>query len=128
MAKSKGLTAELMRVLELTDNSALKKELEESDILSDIALAFLDYRIKHGLSQVQMAEIIGVSQPMVVKLESGDNNPTVKQLAEICRKLRLNLIVKIAEESKPTIKGYYSRLVSSETQNYIYNNREVCSA
>ena len=44
------------------------------EIYYQISTALFDYRIKHNLSQKKLAEKLGVTQPMVAKLESGDYN------------------------------------------------------
>ena len=66
-------------------------EAREKDSLFDIyykiSIALFDYREKHKLSQKKLAGILGVTQPMVAKLESGDYNYTVEQLWKIATKL-----------------------------------------
>ena len=48
-----------------------------------LALALLDARESRGLSQSQLAEICGVSQAYISKLESGEANPTIGKLGSI---------------------------------------------
>jgi transcriptional regulator with XRE-family HTH domain len=57
------------------------------EIYYQISTALFDYRIKHNLSQKKLAEKLGVTQPMVAKLESGDYNYTIEQLWKIANKL-----------------------------------------
>lgn len=61
------------------------------DIYYNIATAILDYRKDNGLSQKDLASVLGVSQAMVSKLESGDYNYSVEQLWKISRKLGMDL-------------------------------------
>lgn len=67
------------------------KENQEMDELYDIyykiSTALFDYRLKYGLSQRKLAEKLGVTQPMVAKLESGEYNYTIEQLCKIANKL-----------------------------------------
>jgi putative transcriptional regulator len=42
-----------------------------------------------GLTQLQLAERLGVSQPVVAALESGRGNPTVGQLAAVAGALQV---------------------------------------
>ena len=39
--------------------------------LDELARACVEYRVKHGLTQVQMAKLCGVSAPTIVSLEAG---------------------------------------------------------
>ena len=48
-----------------------------------LALALLDARESKGLSQSQLAELCGVSQAYISKLESGEANPTIGKLGSI---------------------------------------------
>lgn len=50
------------------------------NIYYQISTTLFDYRLKYNLSQKQLAERLGVTQPMVAKLESGDYNYTIEQL------------------------------------------------
>lgn len=59
------------------------------DIYYKISVALFDYRVKHGLSQKELAKILDITLPMVAELESGDYDYTVKQLWEIAIKLNM---------------------------------------
>lgn len=45
------------------------------------------YRADHGLTQRQLAELLGVSQPRVAKMESGEQNPDFETVIAAVRKL-----------------------------------------
>jgi transcriptional regulator with XRE-family HTH domain len=44
-----------------------------------------------GLTQLQLAERLGVSQPVVAALETGRGNPTIGQLAAVAAALQVGL-------------------------------------
>lgn len=44
-------------------------------------------RKQEGLTQEQLAEVIGVSRSAISRWESGDMEPTIKNLAELARTL-----------------------------------------
>ncbi len=48
-------------------------------------------RAAKGLSQEQLADIIGVSRQTINAIEKGDYNPTVKLCISICRALGVTL-------------------------------------
>lgn len=62
-----------------------------------ISTALFDYRLKYDLSQKKLADKLGVTQPMVAKLESGDYNYTVEQLWKIALKLNFKLNIEFLE-------------------------------
>lgn len=48
-------------------------------------------RAEKGLSQQQLAELVGVSRQTINAIEKGDYNPTVNLCIAICRALGLTL-------------------------------------
>lgn len=68
------------------------------EIYYQISTAIFDYRMKHNLSQKKLAEKLGVSQPMVAKLESGDYNYTIEQLWKIANKLGFSFHIEFKEK------------------------------
>jgi len=86
-------------------------EAREKDSLYDIyykiSIALFDYREKHKLSQKKLAGILGVTQGMVAKLESGDYNYTVEQLWKIATKLNFKFNIDF-EEKAPEYSVYTS--------------------
>ncbi len=83
------------------------------DIYYKISIALFDYREKHKLSQKKLAEILGVTQPMVAKLESGDYNYTVEQLWKIATKLNFTFNIDFEMTSE------YSVYASLETEDHM---------
>ena len=62
----------------------------------EFAATLLRYRAEHKLSQRAMAEKLGVSQPRVVKLESGDHNPEVDTIINAVRRLEIEFVLNVA--------------------------------
>jgi len=50
-----------------------------------VAVRVLEYRTGRGLSQRALAEIVGMAQPAIARLESGDHQPTLDTLARLTR-------------------------------------------
>lgn len=61
----------------------------------DLALLLIEYRSEHGLSQRALAQALGVSQPFISKLESGEHLPTIDTLERVAALLdkRLELTI-----------------------------------
>ncbi|MCT4612395.1 MAG: helix-turn-helix domain-containing protein [Clostridia bacterium] len=60
---------------------------ELDDLLYEISMKIFDERIRRGLNQKEFANLLGVNQSMVSKLESGEYNPSIKQLYKISKNL-----------------------------------------
>jgi len=59
------------------------EEWERLAVARVVATELVRYRSHHGLSQRALAAQLGVSQPRVVELESGEKNPTFDTLVKI---------------------------------------------
>jgi len=77
-----------------------KKYFELDDILVDIATTLINYRIKNNLTQKDLARILGCSQAMVSKLESGEYNPSVELLWKISSVLGLEFKIIFREKEQ----------------------------
>jgi transcriptional regulator with XRE-family HTH domain len=93
-----------------------KEQLALHDLYYDICMKIFNHRTKKGWSQKQLAGVLGVSQAMVSKLESGTYNPTVEQLWKISRKLGWNFKIVLDDQEESSLK-IWGETHSSETLN-----------
>ncbi len=98
-------------MIERLGGDEAKGKDELYDIYYKISTALFDYRLKYDLSQKKLAEKLGVSQPMVTKLESGDYNYTVEQLWKIATKLGFKFSIDFQEPEQE-----FSVISNSESQ------------
>lgn len=73
-------------VEELASDEA-KESFELDEILVNISLKLINYRINNNMTQKDLANKLAISQAMISKLESGDYNPSIEQLWKISNKL-----------------------------------------
>jgi len=70
----------------------------------EFAATLLRYRAGHKLSQRALAKKLGVSQPRVVKLESGEHNPEIDTIINAARCLGIEFALDVAPaDSKPAL-------------------------
>lgn len=62
----------------------------------EFAATLLRYRAEHKLSQRALAERLGVSQPRIVKLESGEHNPGIDTIINAVRRLGVEFVLDVA--------------------------------
>lgn len=65
----------------------VRRELELTDMLVDIACRIITYRMDNNITQKQLGEKLNITQAMVSKLESGEYNPSIGFLFKIADKL-----------------------------------------
>jgi DNA-binding XRE family transcriptional regulator len=70
----------------------------------EFASVLLRYRTEHELSQRALAERLGVSQPRIVKLESGEHNPDVDTIINAVRRLGIEFAFDVSPaDRKPVL-------------------------
>ena len=74
-------------------------ELERTAVANQLAILVIGYRVDHGLTQSALARQLGISQPAVARLESGDHEPSLATLARLATKLGITLRLDIAPGS-----------------------------
>lgn len=62
---------------------AYRFEYERTQLASDVALRVLAYRTEHGVSQTELARRLGMRQPNIARLESGEHEPSLATLARL---------------------------------------------
>lgn len=106
-----------------------KEEYGLYDIYYSISTKIFDYRMEKGLSQKQLAEILGITQAMVSKLESGEYNPTVEQLWKVSKKLGWNFKV-VLEDNEANIPQVWDNVEVEEINdsNNVFEELELIGA
>lgn len=94
-------------------SSQLEKPLENyaeymsAKALDDFSLQLVNYRSEHTLNQKELANELGISQPMVSQYESGTSNITIKRLCEICEKIGIRVQLNYENANSPVSKESY---------------------
>ena len=91
-------------------SSWVAEGISKAEVKTIVELAKISARIERcrldmGMTQLEFAEYMGVSQGMVSKWESREYNFTIRSLNEICEKLNLEFSVNI---EKPCVKADYT--------------------
>ena len=82
-------------------NEEFKKEWDEIQPEMDIIRAIVDARTSQNLTQKQLAELTGIHQSDISKLENGTRNPTINLLKRLAE--GMGMVLKI--EFVPKVKG-----------------------
>jgi DNA-binding XRE family transcriptional regulator len=83
---------------------SFKAEWQRLAPAREFASTLLRYRAEHELSQRALAERLGVSQPRIVKLESGEHNPEIDTIINAVRRLGIEFVLDVAPaDRKPLL-------------------------
>ena len=89
---------DLARTLEkiLKEDPSFQEELDKADRAWDIAFQVHDLRVKAGLTQTQLAKMVGTKQSNIARIESADyTGYTLKTLEKVTRALKAKLEIRI---------------------------------
>ena len=80
---------------ECLDDPAFRAEWARTALARAVALRVLGYRIEHGLTLTGMGRLLGLSPRAIVRLESGDQSPTMETLVRLTERLGMSFLVEI---------------------------------
>src|ERR1700679_2130655 len=72
-----------------------RKEWERTALARWLAVEVAHHRAENGLSQRQLAERLGVHQPDVARMESGEHTPSLERLIRVANGLDIELMIDI---------------------------------
>lgn len=99
-------THEELLAAELAADPEFLEEWERLALARAVAAQLVRYRAEEQLSQRELAVRLGVSQPRVVELESGEKNPTIETLAKISAATGLEFAIDITPAGRdPKLVG-----------------------
>ena len=87
-------------------------ELEEQKL--EIVKRIIDYRVKHGLNQRELADKVGVTQQHISKIESGDF-ASVMTLEKVLLAIGYTVQIRVVQLN-PTIADRIRRTLRSRVQ------------
>lgn len=84
-----------------------RADWERTALARAVAVEVIRYRSRHGLTQTALAEMLGMRQPAISRIELGETNPTWDTLIRLSEALGIEFLVDIAP-------GRRSKLLGSE--------------
>lgn len=88
---------------DLANDPAFRAEWERTALARAVAIAIVRYRGEHDLSQRRLAELVGMSQPQIARLELGEYNPRMETLVRLSSRLGLEFKIDIRPEAEPEL-------------------------
>ena len=110
-------TADEVLAAALDADPEFAAEWERLALARMVAARLIAYRSESGLSQRELAKRLGVSQPRVVELESGEKNPQIETLFKITSATGLEFAISIAPVGR---EPKLVRKVVTDTKAHVY--------
>jgi transcriptional regulator with XRE-family HTH domain len=93
-----------------------RREWERAALARAVAKKVIAHRAEHDLSQTALGKQLGMSQPAVARLESGEHNPTFPTLLRIAAALSTEFVIDIAPTGvEPQLIGGSARRMALES-------------
>ena len=125
VASHKFATHDVLLAAELATDPEFAAEWERLAVARMLAVQLIRYRSVHDLSQRALAAKLGVSQPRIVELESGEKNPTFDTIVKISAATGLEFAIDIAPAGRaPQLVGKAVR----DTPAHVYGGASVLVA
>ncbi|WP_187369443.1 helix-turn-helix transcriptional regulator [Baekduia soli] len=80
---------------ELNEDEGFRRDWQRLAPARQFAAMLIEYRADHGLSQRGLGEKLGVSQPRVARMESGEQNPDVDTIIATIEKLSTEFVLDV---------------------------------
>ena len=114
---------------ELDRDPEFRAKWERLAVARAIATIVTRRRTEMGLSQTALAKIVGVSQPVIARVESAEHNPTLETLVRLANALDIELELTITPAGRTDATRLPSngrtRLISEAT---VFGSHLVVSA
>lgn len=81
-------------------DDAFREIWDRTALARAVALRLLAYRNEHRLSQTELAQMLGMQQPAVARLEAGERNPTWETIIRLSTALGIEIQVNIAPDKR----------------------------
>ena len=97
-----------------------KKMYGEAEAKSELALSIANARKILNITQGELSQCLGVSQPYIAKIEGGEANPTIGRIGSMLAIMDLRLEIKVApllqkqSIDRPKVASTYKTVVGIE--------------
>jgi ribosome-binding protein aMBF1 (putative translation factor) len=113
-------TSDELLAEQLATDAAFRAEWDRTALARGVAVALVRYRAERGLSQKDLGELLGMTQPQVARFERGDMNPSMETLMRLASGLDIEFTIDVrpTHRSKPrlvTKRAQTSNVVAGAT-------------
>ena len=88
-------SAEEIRQEDLANDPEYRQEYLRTHLANQVAIKLIRWRTEHQMTQTKLAKILGMRQPNVARLESGEHVPTLDTLQLLSSRLDIHFTIDI---------------------------------
>lgn len=91
-------SAETVHQEDMANDPDYRRGYLETRFANQVAIQIIRWRTEHGLTQTKLAEMLGMRQPNVARLEAGEHTPSLETLSRLSSGLGISFNVGIDPE------------------------------
>lgn len=80
---------------QMAHDPGFRRNWERTALARAVAIAVIDYRATRALTQTALGHELGMSQPQVARIESGDVNPTIDTLMKLSGAIGMEVTIDV---------------------------------
>ena len=80
---------------DLANDPDYRREYLETRFANQVAIQVIRWRTEHGLTQTKLAEMLGMRQPNIARLEAGEHTPSLDTLSRLSSGLGISFNIAI---------------------------------
>jgi transcriptional regulator with XRE-family HTH domain len=88
-------SAEAVHQEDLANDPDYRREYLRTRFANQVAIEVIRWRTEHGLTQTKLAEMLGMRQPNIARLEAGEHTPTLETLSRLSSALGISFKIDI---------------------------------
>src|SRR5215467_5135162 len=81
------------------DDPEYRAEWERTRLAHEVAVRVIDYRVKHKLTQSELARMLGMRLSHIARLEAGEHEPSLAMLSRLARVLGMEFHIAITRNA-----------------------------
>jgi transcriptional regulator with XRE-family HTH domain len=93
---------------DLVKDPDYRREYLEARFANQVAIQVIRWRTEHGLTQTKLAEMLGMRQPNIARLEAGEHTPSLDTLSRLASGLGINFDIAIGPADGVHLDGFHS--------------------
>ena len=102
-------------------NPEVRAEWDRTQLADDVSNWLLRYRLEHDLTQTELAQLLGWTQPIVARLEGGEREPSIATLHRLVARLGTTATISIRPEG---VELHFTKPRGGRVQHHRYERAQ----
>jgi hypothetical protein len=97
-------SAEEIHQEDMANDPEYRREYQRTRLANQVAIEVIRWRTERGATQAKLAKLLGMRQPNIARLESGEHVPTLDTLQLLSAKLGMNFTIDVDPQAGASLR------------------------